>query len=207
MKVTENVYGLEATKGSYAYLITGEETVLIDTGRPGQGNGILKELDSLNVNPKDIKHILLTHHDVDHIGNSAQLQEITGAKLWSSREDLPYILGELKRHGLKKVIGSLIKVKLPRDIQTYNSTNVAGNIQVIETPGHTPGHVCLLYKDVLFAGDLVMSSSKGIKPSPGIMTWNKDKLTDSIKKVGALNFTWVCPAHGIPVKKDEGWML
>ena len=69
MKVTDNVYALNATKGNYAYLIADKEIVLVDTGRPGQGKGILKELESLNIKPKDIKHILLTHHDVDHIGN------------------------------------------------------------------------------------------------------------------------------------------
>ncbi len=67
MKVTDEIYALDSTKGNYAYLVLGEETVLIDTGRPGQGKGILKDLESMNVKPQDIKHILLTHHDVDHV--------------------------------------------------------------------------------------------------------------------------------------------
>lgn len=77
MKIEENVYALESTKGSYAYLINDKEMILIDTGNPRKFKNILKEIESLNIKPKNIKHILLTHHDVDHIGNAALLQEET----------------------------------------------------------------------------------------------------------------------------------
>ena len=64
MKIEEDVYSLKSTKGSYSYLIKDKETILIDTGNPGKFKNILKEIKSLNINPKDINHILLTHHDV-----------------------------------------------------------------------------------------------------------------------------------------------
>ena len=60
MKIEENIYALESTKGSYAYLINDKEAILIDTGNPGKVKNILKEIESLNINPKNIKHILLT---------------------------------------------------------------------------------------------------------------------------------------------------
>ncbi|MGZ7160381.1 MAG: MBL fold metallo-hydrolase, partial [Methanobacterium sp.] len=60
MKVTENIHALNSTRGNYAYLILGEKVNLIDTGRPGQGKGILNELGTINVNPEQIKNILIT---------------------------------------------------------------------------------------------------------------------------------------------------
>lgn len=203
LKVTENVYALDSTKGNYAYLILDKEVILIDTGRPGQGLGILKELETMKISPKDIKHILLTHNDVDHIGNAAVLKEASGAKLWCSKEDLPYINGQIKRPGIKKYISAFIRVKPPQNIDTFGDEDHLDLIKVIKTPGHSPGHVSFLYKDVLFAGDLVISRGSKLIPSPGIMTWNTEVLIESIKKVSEYNFKWVCPAHGFPQEKDS----
>ena len=72
MKITENVIKLNCTKGSYAYAVIGDKGVtLIDTSLPGRGNAILLELETYGINLLDIKKILLTHHDIDHIGNAA----------------------------------------------------------------------------------------------------------------------------------------
>ncbi len=203
MKVTENVYALDATKGNYAYIILGEETILIDTGRPGQGKGILKELESMNIKPQDIKHILLTHHDVDHIGNLALLEAETGAKIWASREDIPYICGEKNREGIKRLVSVIMRVKKPENINSYHEDQKVSDIKVIPTPGHTPGHVCLLYKDILFAGDLIRTSNGQIGPMKSFMNWNTEISRDSIKKISDLNFKWVCPAHGEPVERND----
>lgn len=203
MKVTEDVYAIDSTKGNYAYLILGDELTLIDTGRPGQGKGILKELDAMNVKLDDIKHILLTHHDVDHIGNLALLEEKTGAGIWASDEDIPYIRGEKSREGIKRLVSIIMRVKKPENVMAFKENQTVGDVEVISTPGHTPGHVCLLYKDVLFAGDLLRTSKEQISPMASFMNWNTTMSKDSIKKVADYNFEWICPAHGEPVKRDE----
>ncbi|MGB9979954.1 MBL fold metallo-hydrolase [Methanobacterium sp.] len=205
MKVTDDVYALDATKGNYAYLIIGKEIVLVDTGRPGQGKGILKELESMNINPQDIKHILLTHHDVDHIGNIALLEKETGAKIWASKEDIPYIRGEKNREGIKRLVSIIMRVKKPENINSYPENQKICNIRIIPTPGHTPGHVCLIYKDVLFAGDLIRTSNGQVGPMMSFMNWNTDLSSKSIKKVDNLSFKWVCPAHGEPIERNDKW--
>ncbi len=141
LKVIEEVYGLDSTKGNYAYLILGEETILIDTGRPWQGKGILKELKSMNINPEDIKHILITHHDIDHIGSLAFLEKETGASIWASKEDIPYIQGDKSREGIKRFLSIIMRTQNPENINPYPEEHKIGDISVIPTPGHTPGHV------------------------------------------------------------------
>lgn len=205
MKITDHVYALDSTKGNYAYIIIGEEIILIDTGRPGQGKAILRELELMDIKPEDIKHILITHHDQDHIGNAALLQTETGAKLWASKEDIPYIYGEKKRPGIKRVYSWFIKVKTPEKIDAYVENKKIQGIEIIKTPGHTPGHVSLLYKDILFAGDLVRSSNGQLHPMHSIMNWDGKILKESINKLEQFSFTWVCPAHGKPVKIDNQW--
>jgi glyoxylase-like metal-dependent hydrolase (beta-lactamase superfamily II) len=201
MIVTDNVYMLDCTSGSHSYAILGSETVLIDTSFPGKGPAILAELAALGVKPQEIKQILLTHFDVDHIGNAAFLQQATGATVWASAIDIPYILGQKPRPGIKKYIGMMMRVKLPANIQAFPESNRLGEIEVIPTPGHTPGHVCLLYKGVLLAGDLVTTREGRLNPSPDMMTWDKKMVLASIKKVAALSFNWICPAHGMPVER------
>jgi glyoxylase-like metal-dependent hydrolase (beta-lactamase superfamily II) len=80
-----------------------------------------------------------------------------------------------------------------------------GEFKIIPTPGHSPGHVCLLFKDVLFAGDLVFGRNGGLSLSPAIMTWDMAQVKESAKKVAAFPFSWVCPAHGAPMKRGDLW--
>lgn len=202
MKVVGNVYALDSTKGNYAYLIMDKEVTLIDTGRPGQGKGILNELKSLNIKPRDIKNILITHHDVDHIGNLALMEKETDANIWASKEDIPYICGNKNRHGIKKYLSFILRAKKPKKILSYPPDQRILDIKVVPTPGHTPGHVCLLYKDILFAGDLLRSSKGQLEPMKSFMNWDTSLLQESIKKVSNLHFKWICPAHGEPIEKD-----
>lgn len=204
MKITDNVYALDSTKGAYAYIILGKEIILVDTGLKWQGKGILKELAAMNIKLEGIKHIVLTHHDLDHVGNAAMLQKLTGAKLWADSKDILYIKGYKTRPGIKRVFSFFNRVEKPGEIYTYNENAKIDDIQVIPTPGHTPGHVCILYKDVLFAGDLVKSKKGKIEPYPN-MNWDEALLKKSIKNISSIPFKWVCPAHGAPVRRENKW--
>src|SRR5689334_3399746 len=113
MEITQRVHLLQSTNGGYVYLVLGEEPILIDTSLPGRSATILRELQTLGLKPTDLAHILLTHHDVDHIGSAKALQQATGAKLWAPQEDLPYILGQRNRPGLKRLVQTLVKVEPP----------------------------------------------------------------------------------------------
>lgn len=203
MEISDNVFLLDSSKGSYAYVIRGKEIVLIDTGLSFKGKSIMKELKSIGIELKHIKHILLTHHDIDHIGNAFMLQQLTGAEIWASKEDIPYIYGDIDRHGFKKYIKYIFSVKMPRNIKAYIPGQSINDIEIIPTPGHTPGHVCLLYKDVLFAGDLLENKNGKLRPYPAAWNWNQSAMMESIKKIADIPYKWLCPAHGMPVERNN----
>jgi glyoxylase-like metal-dependent hydrolase (beta-lactamase superfamily II) len=205
MEVTPRVHLLECTAGSYCYLVLDEEPVLVDTGLPGRADRIIAEIGRLGLAPGDLAHILVTHYDVDHIGNAKALQAATGATLWAPAEDVPYIHGHKRRPGLRRAIGWFVRSPVPQVDRTYEAGQWIGGIEVIPTPGHTPGHVSFRFGDVLFAGDLVTSRSGRLLPSPGILTVDAEALRESLRRVGRLSFDWVCPAHGRPVRRGNLW--
>lgn len=205
MEITKRVHILEGTKGSYSYLVMGQEPILVDTSMPGRENRILEALTHLGMTPADLAHIVLTHHDVDHIGNAKGLKYVSGATLWASKEEIPYIHGDTKSPGVRRLINGLIKVDRPQVDRILEEGQRIGEVEVIPAPGHTEGHVCLRVDDVLLAGDLVTTRKGKLKPSPGFLTRDKVSLARSIRSVGQLKFEWVCPAHGDPVQRGSLW--
>ncbi len=205
MQITSDVYALDSTARSYAYLVLGPEPTLIDTSLPGSSAKILEEMREIGLEPSQLKHIVLTHHDVDHIGSASALRDATGATLWASQLDLPYILGERRRPGVKRLAEMLVKVPTPMIDKTYDDEGGSLPLEVIPTPGHTPGHAAFLYRDILFAGDLVTSKGMMLRPAPNMLTWDHTVLKASLRAVGTRQFEWVCPAHGQPIRRGQLW--
>lgn len=202
MQIKENILLLDSTRGANCFIVFDEEITLIDTGLPFMGNGIIKELKTLGIQLTDIKHILLTHHDVDHMSNIKLLKEYTGAKVWAHMEDIPFIIGEKDRPGFKKFIGKTITKRIIKDIEPYRDNMQVGNIKIIHTPGHTPGHVCMLFEDVLFAGDLVKNKNGNIIPYPNLWNWDSEKMMKFVNELENLKYNWICMSHGSPCTKE-----
>ncbi len=203
-QITNKVYLLESTKAlSNCYLIKGEEMILIDTNFSFNKKAILKELEENQISVKEIKHIILTHGDLDHIGNAGNFQALSGAKVWAGAEEIPYIMGKKARPGFKKYLAMFIRPKKPVEIQPLKDGDKVCEVEVVATPGHTPGHICLIYDGALFAGDLVEERDQMPIPYPVKWNWDTSKLFKSIEKLKAYPFEWICMGHGRPVVRDE----
>jgi glyoxylase-like metal-dependent hydrolase (beta-lactamase superfamily II) len=203
MEIVKGVHLLQSARGSYVYLIESQENTLIDTGFPGRAQKMLEEIKGLGVRPDSIRYILLTHHDVDHIGNAKRLQDITGAELWVPEEDIPYITGEKNRPGVKRIIQSIIRLDKPVINGRYAPNQCFGEIRAIHAPGHTPGHTIFAFRNVLFTGDLFKTKSGALKPMPGYMNWSQAEVAKSLGILKTLDYEWLCPAHGEPVKRSR----
>ena len=80
---------------------------------------------------------------------------------------------------------------------------VLGGLRIVETPGHTPGHISLFAPSlgILFCGDSMVSDEHGLQGSrPGI-TWDETRARESERKQAALGAQVVCSGHG-PVVMD-----
>ncbi|MDH2334150.1 MBL fold metallo-hydrolase [Paenibacillus jamilae] len=137
-----------------------EMAVLIDTGFPGQMEDLRVAMEKVGVSFDQLKAVILTHQDVDHIGCLPEILQECGShiKVYAHELDKPYIQGEIPL--LKD--GHLVnppKGKVDDTLIDGQELPFCGRIRVIHTPGHTPGHISLYLRQskTLIAGDSMYS--------------------------------------------------
>jgi glyoxylase-like metal-dependent hydrolase (beta-lactamase superfamily II) len=189
---------------------------LIDTGISRNTANVLKYVASLGQQPADLKRIIITHSDGDHVGALADLKAATGARIYASPIEAPAIAAahpsrELKQQGLAaflfKIAMPFFKPKPAQVDELLNGGQVLpvlGGLHVIDTPGHTPGHISLYgpAAKILFCGDSLVAEKDGtLRCSRGANTWDEDKAKESVKVQQTLGAEIVCSGHG-PVVRE-----
>ncbi|MDO9493944.1 MBL fold metallo-hydrolase [Acetobacterium sp.] len=201
MEIIENVYQLDCASHGHVFFIRSDEGILIDTGMPGLVEKILAELEALDGAVQTIKKILLTHHDIDHIGNAKALQDATQAEVWAPQEDVPYIMGEKNRPGIKRILQTISRPPKPHISGCYLVNQNFGEVRVIHAPGHTPGHTIFQYRNVVFIGDLFQEIKGRLDLLPRFFIWDQEEAKRSISIIKELQYDWICPSHGMPIKR------
>ena len=173
------------TLGAYqvnCYIIHEEKSTFCCVIDPGyEADTILDKLSQLGLT---LEAILLTHGHFDHVGAVRDLAADTGCQVYLCAEDLT-------------MPANLTAGKLYYT-QTYAEgaqLHLAGlDITVLQTPGHTPGSVCLLMEDHLFVGDTLFAGSCGRTDLPG---GNARAMKESLARLAALKENYqVHPGHG-----------
>ncbi len=85
MQIIENVHHVPEVSCNTYLILEADGLTLIDTGLPGSAGKILAYISSLGRGPHDLKRILITHSDWDHIGNLRAMQRATGARTYASQ--------------------------------------------------------------------------------------------------------------------------
>ncbi|MDP4121289.1 MAG: MBL fold metallo-hydrolase, partial [Bacillota bacterium] len=153
--------------------------MLIDAGMPEGVPMMLTEMQAAGVPPERLTHIVITHADLDHVsGLKTLLSACPNARVYCHEKEKPYVQGDVPplrlaamEAGLQNLTGetlaqmTALAQRLRANYKNL-SVPVAGTLKegealpcdarVIETPGHTPGHICLYEPQsrTLIAGDL-----------------------------------------------------
>ena len=177
---------LTMTVGAYqtnCYMVWGKgnQCVLIDPGYEPEAI-----LEQVRLQGKTVAAILLTHGHFDHVGGVKVIAAQTGCRVWLCADELA-LPGTISD-------GPLYYTDTYADGQTIT---IAGlTFQVLHTPGHTPGCVCLLCEDVMFSGDTLFAGSCGRTDLPG-GSW--EVLRASLNRLAQLEGDYrVYPGHGEP---------
>lgn len=196
------------------YIITEPDGLtVIDAGMPGAERRILAAISALGRSPRDVRHILLTHQHVDHIGGLAALANATGAQTWASEGDTPAIEGRAEREAPHGPLGIVFRAvffarlrpaaigAVVREGDTLPVLSGEGGLRVIETPGHTVGHVSfyLPARRLLFAGDAVRSGSGRLVVPPAMLNLDTPMALRSVGKLATLDVDTCLSGHGAPV--------
>ena len=213
MKISDDIYRIDGVRGANAYLVilpTG--LAIVDTGMPGNGRGIVEFLGTLGFQPSDLRHIVLTHSDIDHVGSVAELKALTSASVAIHSDDAPVLAGRAaqpKGHGLLHVVLLLLapffKTKpVEPDTLLQDGDTIAG-FHVLHVPGHTLGSIALWREDgVAFVGDALRSDAQGnvLPPSPAV-TLDLGQAMASASEIESRRFTTILTGHGAPALADS----
>lgn len=201
--------------GANIYLIADNGITLVDTGSKGRLRDVVGSLRSLGYSLADVERIIITHHHPDHTGNLAKLKELTGATVIAHMGDAPYIDGSMPQLGLQRPVWlrrylasfnwswifTPVKVDMP--VSGGEELPLLGGVQIVHTPGHTPGSICLWfkYKKLLIVGDL-LAHRFGLRLPALMFTVDIDQEIRSVQNIVELDFEIICFGHGSPILEN-----
>jgi glyoxylase-like metal-dependent hydrolase (beta-lactamase superfamily II) len=209
--------------------------MLIDCGMdtPEAFQALEQGMEALGLKWTDIRQILLTHMHPDHMGLSAKLLELSGAELLmhqaeakhlelitGSDQRLPWLRQTFSQAGVPEemqaridrhfaVIRGNFHPLTPNRLLSGGEwiPTVIGPAQVLWTPGHSPGHICLYNPEarLLFSGDLILE-----RITPNIAWFpERDTLAEFLESLNGLievPVDLILPSHGEPFRGHREWI-
>jgi hydroxyacylglutathione hydrolase len=154
-----------------------DRALIVDPG--DEADRLLHAADELGVT---IEGILLTHTHFDHIGAVAPVAKATGAPVWCPEIEKP-VLADINSYVPWPGFGPYEDYEADHTVSGGEKLDLAGfEIDVIFTPGHSPGHVTYSVRDEegIFSGDVLFQGSVGRTDLPG-GDWAT--LLDSIRRL------------------------
>jgi len=202
-----------------AYLIKDEEPVLVDTGYPGSADKILEYARRIDLQPSDIKHILLTHLHTDHSGSAAVLRQRCGARVYAHASDAallrrgqafrdkaeiaPGLVNRLVYNLLiKKTIREVEPVEVDDILQPGQVLDIPLRPEIIHLPGHSAGQVGLLLP--LHGGILLAADAVGNIAGLGLAPFYED-LGQGYRDLDTIlqqDFRHLAFGHGRPILRE-----
>lgn len=170
-----------------AYVLArGDEVSIVDTGRSGDTPQIEEALATLGADWSNVGSVILTHLHNDHVGGLPGILELSeNATVHAGRADAEAIDAE-------------------REVQALDDGDEIFGLQVIATPGHTPGHIAVLdpTAGLLVAGDaLNESGGMVLGPNPSFSS-DIAEANASVQRLAERSFETVVFGHGNPIEGD-----
>ena len=203
---------------SYLVEEAGQVTI-VDAGLPGYWRNLPDELHAMGRTIEDVRAVVLTHGDTDHVGFAERLRRERGVPVYVHELDAARARGEVKKPGsgwgpikIRPLLGFLVysglrgglRVPPLTEVVTFGdgaTLDVPGAPRIVHLPGHTPGSVAIHVPgvDAVFLGDAMTTRSVltgEVGPRLAPFTLEKDQALASLAKLDSIDATWALPGHG-----------
>jgi glyoxylase-like metal-dependent hydrolase (beta-lactamase superfamily II) len=212
--IDDHVYQIEHMKSGQVYIINENHSItMIDTGFKGDIDNIEGQFRDMNMEIEKVSTIIVTHCHIDHTANLNIIKKKSGATIIAHKEEGTYLAGTKKlaySQFYKKILWAFAnlllkseKIIIDREVSEGDTIDVYGGLEVIHTPGHTPGSIALYQKDkkLLFSGDCLINEGQ-LYIVRGMYNQNDKELYDSVKKYLNYDIAIICPGHGKAILQE-----
>jgi glyoxylase-like metal-dependent hydrolase (beta-lactamase superfamily II) len=218
MELTPGLIRVGSDKVAVHAVLTPDGVTLIDAGIAGLYTPLMRELAAHGRSASDIRGIVLTHGDSDHIGFAERLRTEHGVPVFVHSADAERAKGhestkpEWSGMRLIPTLGFLayaathggLRTRHVGEVETFGAGDrlaLPGAPEIIGMPGHSPGSIAVHVPAVraVFVGDAlttrnVLTGRTGPQPAP--FTDDPAVASASIAQLAGLDVDWIVPGHG-----------
>jgi glyoxylase-like metal-dependent hydrolase (beta-lactamase superfamily II) len=220
MELTPNLHRIGNDIVAAYLIVTPEGITVIDAALAGHWHDLVRELESMGRSLADVKGLILTHGDGDHVGFAERIRRDHGVPVYIESHDVSRAKGGPKPKNAKQtmrlgsMLGFLAYTVRKGGLKTTWLTDVVevhagetldlpGSPQIIGLPGHSEGSIAIYSKavDAVFVGDGlttrdVLTGKRG--PAPAPFTDEPAEAVESLQALVETGAKWVLPGHGAP---------
>lgn len=184
-RISKNIYKI--TNDCNVYFLDFTKKIIVDTGQSSTAAFVKKELSSI-IDPTKIDLVIFTHFHYDHIGNFSLFPN---AKFYASAAEI----AAWKENAFGAILNQEVADTFTIPILALEELDLSTfGLEVIATPGHTIGSVCLYYpqEKILFSGDTLFDRTHGRVDLP---TSVPKEMMRSLLKLKKIDYKTLCAGH------------
>lgn len=230
MEIAKGVHHFDCGAFNWYIIEESGRLTLVDAGFPGHYKVYKEGLKTLGKTGKDLEAIVLTHGHGDHTGFAERLRRETGVPVFVHKNDAEMVKKPLQLpwlglfinawrpntfvnvlgHAIVNGVFTLPHLTKVNSVEHGQTLDIPGRPQILHTPGHTAGEICLLLEDrnILLAGDTINTRNllTGVYGKPQVANpWLSEDYQENIRSLDLLreigNVT-LLTGHGKPWTGD-----
>ncbi|MEU6284884.1 MBL fold metallo-hydrolase [Streptomyces sp. NPDC047028] len=223
-QVTDTTYLVHGHDTNWVILKDGDAVTLVDTGYPGDRQGVLDSLAQVGSSPEAVAAVLITHAHNDHVGSAEHLRATYGTPVYLHPFEVPHARREFLQQA---TIGDVVRnawrpgvvpwavhvirvggtehnpVTAPEPFPAEGPLDLPGRPVPVHTPGHTDGHCVYHLPDsgIVISGDALISGHatsrvKGPQLLHDFFHHDRARVIGSLDLIAALDGDTLLPGHG-----------